>query len=65
MNPTFRSIALKFIYALAASLALGLSGWLEINTDAGAWTLVSLKLALGTAVVAGLKKFIAGMFIGS
>lgn len=64
MNPTFRSIALKFVYALAASLALGLSGWLNVNTDPSAWTLVSLKLALGTAVVAGVKKALTSFFIG-
>jgi hypothetical protein len=62
MNPTFRSIALKFAYALAASLVLGLSGWLQVNTDPGAWTIVSLKVALGTAVVAGIKKAIASVF---
>lgn len=62
MNPTFRSIFLKFVYALAASLVLGLTGWLNVNTDPSAWTLVSLKVALGTAAVAGLKKGVSAFF---
>lgn len=64
MNPTLRSIALKFVYAFLAAEALAISGWIEAN-PIGAWTLVSFKVAVGTAAFAALKKFIASFLTPS
>ncbi len=58
-----RSIALKGVYVVVASAVLGLSGWLDANPDAALWTLDSLKIAVATAVVAGVKKFVTNFFI--
>lgn len=57
-----RSTALKFVYVVVASAALGLTGWLDANPDAGLWTFDALKIAVATAVVAGVKKFAASFF---
>lgn len=57
-----RSVALKGVYVIVASAVLGLSGWLDANPNAGLWTFDSLKIALATAVVAGIKKFAGNMF---
>ncbi len=59
-----RSIGLKALYVVIASAALGLTGWLNAHPDVGLWTLDSLKIAVGAAVVAGLKKFVTGFFTG-
>lgn len=57
-----RSIALKALYVVVASAAAGLLGWLQANPDIGLWTLDTLKIAVLTAVVAGLKKFVTNFF---
>lgn len=58
-----RSIALKAVYVIAASAVLGLTGWLDANPDVALWTLDSLKIAVATAVVAGVKKFATNLFV--
>ena len=57
-----RSVALKAVYVVVASAVLGLTGWLDANPDVALWTLDSLKIAVATAVVAGVKKFAGNIF---
>jgi hypothetical protein len=58
-----RSVALKAVYVVVASAVLGLTGWLDANPDVALWSLDSLKIALATAVVAGVKKFAGNIFV--
>ena len=58
-----RSIALKGVYVVVASAILGLSGWLDANPDVALWSFDTLKVAVATAVVAGVKKFAQNLFI--
>lgn len=61
----WRSVGLKAVYVIVASAVAGLAGWLNTNPDLGLWTLDSLKIAVLTAVVAGLKKFVANFFVSA
>ena len=58
-----RSIALKGVYVVVASAILGLSGWLDANPDVALWSFDTLKVAVATAVVAGIKKFATNLFV--
>lgn len=60
----FRSVGLKALYVVIASAALALANWTTANPDIGLWTLDSLKIAVATAVVAGLKKYVTNFFTG-
>jgi hypothetical protein len=57
-----RSILLKAAYVVAASAVLGLSGFLDSNPDVALWSFDTLKIAVATSVVAGLKKFVTSFF---
>ena len=59
-----RSIGLKAVYVVVAAAALALANWTTANPDIGLWTMDSLKLAVATAVVAALKKFVSNFFTG-
>lgn len=59
-----RSIAWKAVYVVIAAAVLALANWTTANPDIGLWTLDSLKIAVATAVVAALKKFVTGFFTG-
>ena len=60
-----RSVLLKAVYVVVASGALALANWTTAHPDIGLWTLDSLKIALATAVVAGLKKAVTGFFVSA
>lgn len=65
MNSAFlKSVGLKAVYVVVAAGALALANWTTANPDIGLWTFDSLKLAVATAVVAALKKFVTGFFTG-
>jgi hypothetical protein len=62
MNPVLKSVLFKALYGVVAALAAAMLSWVQVNPDPAAWTLLSLKFALLTALAASVKKIVAGMF---
>jgi hypothetical protein len=58
-----KAVALKAVYVVIAAAAMALMGWLDAHPDIGLWTFDSLKIAVGAAVVAALKRFVGNWFV--
>jgi hypothetical protein len=57
-----RSIALKFAYVVIAAAATAVTAYVTGNPEMSLWSIAALKLAVITAVVAAVKKFVTNFF---
>jgi hypothetical protein len=60
-----RSIALKALYVIVAAAATAVASYVTGNPEMSLWSIATLKLAVITAVVAAVKKFITNFFVVS
>lgn len=60
-----KSLFWKFVYGVAAALALALVTYLETATDPQLWSLKSLVVVATPIVVSAVKKVVANMLMAS
>lgn len=58
-----RSVALKGLYVVIAAAATAIAAYVTSTPEMSLWTMDTLKLAVITAVVAAVKKWVANMFV--
>jgi hypothetical protein len=58
-----KSILLKGVYVVLAAALTALAAFVSGNPDMSLWSIAALKLAVITAVVAAVKKWVANFFV--